>query len=164
MNPCVGAKERREKSNARARTHASSLLDCFSRGPLFPLLQLISQRRPCCLPRIGLDLMGQSTSSLSSSLPDLALHCLRVAESSPASNLIEPFFDYLVGVETDPSSRTTLSGLNPNELGWILEENEGRHIVLRVYNAKSQRIRGEFCPAHEKSLRRFSDLRGGVLV
>ena len=87
--------------------------------------------------------MGQSTSSLPSALPDLALHCLRVAENSPASNLIEPFFDYLVGLETDPPSRTTLSGLNTNELGWILEENEGRRIVLRVYNAKSQRIRGE---------------------
>ncbi|CAD6591504.1 MAG: hypothetical protein TREMPRED_000110 [Tremellales sp. Tagirdzhanova-0007] len=86
--------------------------------------------------------MGQSTSSLPSALPDLALHCLRVAENSPASNLIEPFFDYLVGLETDPPSRTTLSGLNTNELGWILEENEGRRIVLRVYNAKSQRIRG----------------------
>lgn len=87
--------------------------------------------------------MGQSSSALPSSLPGLALHCLRVADSSPASGLVEPFFDYLIGVDTDPPTETGLAGLSLNELGRVLEENEGKRIVLRVYNAKSQRIRGE---------------------
>lgn len=86
--------------------------------------------------------MGQSSSTLPSSLPDLALHCLRVADTSPASGLVEPFFDYLVGVDTDPPTQTRVAGLSPGELGRILEEHEGKRIVLRVYNAKSQRIRG----------------------
>lgn len=89
--------------------------------------------------------MGQSP-SLPSSLPNLALHCLRVADLSPASGLVEPFFDYLIDVETDPPSLRVqeegVSGLSPVELSRILEENEGKRIGLKVYNAKSQRIRG----------------------
>ncbi|WWD20265.1 hypothetical protein CI109_104741 [Kwoniella shandongensis] len=91
--------------------------------------------------------MGQSSSSLPSSLPDLALHCLRVADHSPADNLIEPYFDYLIGVQTVESTtqsdgeESLLSGLTPGELGRVLEENEGRKLRLRVYNAKSQRVR-----------------------
>ncbi|KAK4685800.1 hypothetical protein P7C73_g4345, partial [Tremellales sp. Uapishka_1] len=90
--------------------------------------------------------MGQSaSSSLPSSLPELALHCLRVADNSPAADVIEPFFDYLVGVDeaTEQQSETRLSGLSPTDLGRILEENEGSRIGLKVYNAKTQRIRGE---------------------
>jgi hypothetical protein len=34
-------------------------------------------------------------------------------------------------------------GLSPVDLGRVLESNEGKQIGLRVYNAKSQRIRGE---------------------
>lgn len=91
--------------------------------------------------------MGQGSSSLPSSLPSYALHCLRVAPSSPAHGHVEPFFDYLVGVETDPPTLVTEGegdGLTPVELGRVLEEHEGKRIVLRVYNAKSQRIRGAF--------------------
>jgi hypothetical protein len=102
--------------------------------------------------------MGQS-SSLPSSLPDLALHVLRVADHSPASGHLEPFFDYLVGVEVPSSTGSTsaasaslqadgggpiegFAALSPAELGRILEANEGRKVGLKVYNAKSQRIRG----------------------
>jgi hypothetical protein len=99
--------------------------------------------------------MGQSSSSLPSSLPELALHCLRVAEHSPAASEIEPFFDYLVGIETPdhpfdaeaaPSGQGKgqgLVGLSPAALGRVLEDNEGKRVGLRVYNAKSQRIRGD---------------------
>lgn len=101
--------------------------------------------------------MGQSNSSLPSSLPDLALHCLRVADHSPASGQVEPFFDYLVGIETPDHPFDTadgaaggggglgqgLVGLSPAALGRVLEDNEGKRVGLRVYNAKSQRIRGE---------------------
>jgi hypothetical protein len=88
--------------------------------------------------------MGQSSSSLPSSLPDIALHVLRVADSSPASDHLEPFFDYLVGVEV-PGQTEAVDGfahLSPAELGRILETNEGKRVGLKVYNAKSQRIRG----------------------
>lgn len=103
--------------------------------------------------------MGQSSSSLPSSLPDLALHCLRVADRSPASGHLEPFFDYLVGIETpdQPSSADAqgqgqgngqgMIGLSPAALGRILEDNEGKKVGLKVYNAKSQRIRGGSSPA-----------------
>ena len=97
--------------------------------------------------------MGQGSSSLPTSLPQYALHCLRVAPSSPASGHLEPFFDYLVGVESEPElanpdntaapTPTALEdGLSPVDLGRVLESNEGKKISLKVYNAKSQRIRG----------------------
>lgn len=85
--------------------------------------------------------MGQTSStSLPSSLPNFALHCLRVAEASPTSDLIEPFFDYLVGIASEEDA----PDLSPADLARILEQHEGRTVVLRVYNAKSQRIRGTF--------------------
>jgi hypothetical protein len=95
--------------------------------------------------------MGQGTSSLPTSLPQYALHCLRVAPSSPASGHLEPFFDYLIGVESEsesqpgldtPGTGTLEAGLSPVDLGRVLEVNEGKKISLKVYNAKSQRIRG----------------------
>jgi hypothetical protein len=88
--------------------------------------------------------MGQGSSSLPTSLPQYALHCLRVAPSSPAHGHLEPFFDYLVGVDTGSEADAQLEdGLSPVDLGRVLESHEGKQIGLRVYNAKSQRIRGE---------------------
>jgi hypothetical protein len=95
--------------------------------------------------------MGQSTSSTLTTLPDLALHCLRVADGSPADGLIEPFFDYLIGVDEAASVPTVQPGAalavtvpTPAELQRTLEDNEGRRIGLVVYNAKTQRIRGGY--------------------
>ncbi|RSH88012.1 uncharacterized protein EHS24_000536 [Apiotrichum porosum] len=93
--------------------------------------------------------MGQSSSTNLTSLPDLALHCLRVAEGSPADGLVEPFFDYLIGVDEASSVPTggvgaaggAVSVPTPAELARILETNEGRTIGLVVYNAKTQRVR-----------------------
>lgn len=78
---------------------------------------------------------------------------------SPADGLVEPYFDYLIGVQTpsinEPTGTPGASegrrgssseggeALRPDVLGRILEENEGKQIGLRVYNTKSQRIRGE---------------------
>lgn len=67
--------------------------------------------------------MGQATSSFPSSLPDLALHCLRVADMSPADGLVEPYFDYLIGVQT-PSIK--------NRLALLVHLKEGEGIVVRV--------------------------------
>ncbi|WWC65787.1 uncharacterized protein I303_108409 [Kwoniella dejecticola CBS 10117] len=109
--------------------------------------------------------MGQS-SSIPSGLPPTALHCLRVADSSPTDGLIEPYFDYLIGITTpapaqgqgkgqderyqhhDLSSLANVTGIEGggdesslNALGRVVEQNEGKVLGLRVYNAKSQRIR-----------------------
>ncbi|TXT13329.1 hypothetical protein VHUM_00696 [Vanrija humicola] len=90
--------------------------------------------------------MGQTSSTSLSTLPELALHCLRVAEHSPADGLIEPFFDYLVGVDEASSVPTRGAGAgpavpSPAELARIVEANEERTIGLTVYNAKTQRVR-----------------------
>ena len=107
--------------------------------------------------------MGQGTStSTGSPFPSVALHVLRVADDSPAHQAgIQPFFDYLIGVEIlkrrplGASNEAVRSqgiddevyeeaiglSLDPGELARVLEENEDREIGLRVYNAKSQRTR-----------------------
>lgn len=91
--------------------------------------------------------MGQSPSiSLPSSLPDLALHVLRTAENSPSYGILEPFFDYLVGL--DSASADSQQSLSTEALGKILADNEGGKVVLKVYNAKSQRIRGQSSLIH----------------
>ncbi|OCF62184.1 STE/STE20/YSK protein kinase [Kwoniella mangroviensis CBS 10435] len=90
--------------------------------------------------------MGQS-SSLPSLLPSIALHVLRVVDSSPADGLVEPYFDYLIGISTEKGEHQDLSTLSEEGsnslvgLSKVIEENEGRMVGLRVYNAKSQRIR-----------------------
>ena len=84
--------------------------------------------------------MGQSSSN-PSTLPAVALHCLRVTDASPVAGQIEPFFDYLVGVDDEAFEE-------PHSLGRILKERQrgdggGEALMsLKVYNAKSQRIRG----------------------
>ncbi|KAL7425038.1 hypothetical protein Q5752_000726 [Cryptotrichosporon argae] len=91
--------------------------------------------------------MGQSSSaSAPLALPELALHCLRVAEGSPADTLLEPFFDYVVGIDAaggpnTPTDEVALEGQGVGELARVVEANEGRRVVLRVYNAKTQRVR-----------------------
>jgi hypothetical protein len=77
---------------------------------------------------------------------------LRVQEDSPAYEAgIQPFFDYLVGLEllrtTDgPDGQQVYEepvglSLEPEELSRVLDENEGKEIGLQVYNSKVQRIR-----------------------
>lgn len=100
--------------------------------------------------------MGQGTSSGSATaqaFPRTALHCLRVQEDSPAYNAgIQPFFDYLIGVEllhrrsgAEEEVYQELEGLtlDPEELGRVLDENEGKEIGLRIWNSKAQSIRCE---------------------
>jgi len=92
--------------------------------------------------------MGQSPSTpLPSSLPSYALHVLRIADHSPSAGVFEPFFDYLIGVTAASGSQVPGPeggmDLSPVQLGRIVMGNEGKEVGLRVYNAKSQRIRGE---------------------
>jgi hypothetical protein len=100
-------------------------------------------------------IMGQGSSSNNTiPFPRTALHCLRVQEDSPAFDAgIQPFFDYLVGVEllrstAGPGGQQIYEepvglSLEPDELARVLEEHEGREIGLQVYNSKVQRIRCE---------------------
>ena len=98
--------------------------------------------------------MGQGSSSGTASshtFPRTALHCLRVQEDSPAYNAgIQPFFDYLLGVELLHRQANASSeafeepvdlSLDPEELARVLDENEGKEIGLRVWNSKSQTVR-----------------------
>ncbi len=97
--------------------------------------------------------MGQGPSTTSATpFPRVALHCLHVAEDSPAYDAgIQPFFDYLVGLELLRTSAGSAGqqvyeepvglSVEPDELSRILDENEGREIGLQVYNSKVQRIR-----------------------
>nr|XP_019009395.1 uncharacterized protein I206_06044 [Kwoniella pini CBS 10737]OCF48176.1 hypothetical protein I206_06044 [Kwoniella pini CBS 10737] len=93
--------------------------------------------------------MGQSN-SIPTNLPEIAFHCLRVADSSPTDGLIEPYFDYLIGISSKTKQNSNdLFNLINNEIGYkkeiglskIIEENENNLIELKVYNAKSQKIR-----------------------
>lgn len=102
--------------------------------------------------------MGQTSSSATpATLPEFALHCLRVADHSPADGLLEPFFDYLIGVDAAASVPTGAASAvavpTPAELARVLENNEGIPIRLTVYNAKTQRVRGEWLCV----VRRWSD-------
>lgn len=68
---------------------------------------------------------------------------LKVSENSPADGLLEPFFDYLVGIQDGSGKQPGQEVPTPRELQNILERNQGREISLFVYNAKTQRVRGE---------------------
>lgn len=87
--------------------------------------------------------MGQTASSTPTALPEIALHVLKVSENSPADGLLEPFFDYLVGIQDGSGKQPGHEVPTPRELQSILERNQGREISLFVYNAKTQRVRGE---------------------
>jgi hypothetical protein len=83
---------------------------------------------------------GQSTGSHPQT-PPRALHVLRVTPSSPASQAnVEPFFDFVVGLEGDTHS--SRKALDAAELEAIVEKNEGKVLSLLVWNSKSQTTRG----------------------
>ncbi|KAI0304349.1 GRASP55/65 PDZ-like domain-containing protein [Multifurca ochricompacta] len=85
--------------------------------------------------------MGASQSTGSHPQPPTrALHVLRVTSSSPASQTnIEPFFDFVVGLEGDTHSSRKM--LDAAELEAIVEKNEGKNLNLLVWNSKSQTTR-----------------------
>ncbi|KAL8283703.1 hypothetical protein RQP46_005498 [Phenoliferia psychrophenolica] len=83
--------------------------------------------------------MGQGESSQAdpkSSSSGVAFHVLRVAEQSPAAEAgIDPFFDFICGVNGHPL------GDEIDELTTVLEESEGSPIVLQVYSTKRKELR-----------------------
>ena len=94
--------------------------------------------------------------------PAKALHVLRVTPSSPASETdIEPFFDFLVGVDSTQFSTvrsyafstpshacvdSSLQDINAAELEKVVEAHEGNPLPLLVWNAKYRTTRGLFAP------------------
>jgi hypothetical protein len=86
---------------------------------------------------------GQSTAGInaSSSTPKRALHVLRVTSGSPAANTnIEPFFDFIVGIEGAPAQQA----IDPSHLENIVESHEGRTLNLLVWNSQTQDTRGSW--------------------
>ncbi|KAK4056394.1 hypothetical protein OIO90_002537 [Microbotryomycetes sp. JL221] len=65
-----------------------------------------------------------------------AFHVLRVADGSPAADAgVDPFFDFLVGVNGQAL------GDDVDILTDALEQNEGRQITLQVYSTKRKEMR-----------------------
>jgi S1-C subfamily serine protease len=84
---------------------------------------------------------GQSTANNfgSSSVPKSGLHVLRVTPGSPAADTnIEPFFDFIVGIEGDQAT----SAIDPSQLENIVESHEGRTLNLLVWSSHTQDTRG----------------------
>lgn len=100
---------------------------------------------------------GQSTQT-GAAPPSRALHVLRVTPLSPASlTNIEPFFDFVVGFDSDDASSSTSNGgvnakkgggmgmggnIDPGQLEKIVERHEGRQLNLLVWSCKNQDTRG----------------------
>jgi len=85
--------------------------------------------------------MGASQSNSQTHPPSRALHVLRVAPASPASQTnIEPYFDFVVGFEGD--SLASQHAIDVSQLETIVENHEGRKLNLLVWNSKIQDTRG----------------------
>ncbi|KAJ7600964.1 GRASP55/65 PDZ-like domain-containing protein [Mycena floridula] len=70
--------------------------------------------------------------------PSRALHVLRVTPLSPASHTtIEPYFDFVVGIEGDSLSQN----IDAVGLEKIVESHEGKPLELLVWNSKTQDTR-----------------------
>ena len=82
---------------------------------------------------------GQSTStSHPEHPPQTALHVLRVAPHSPASQMsIEPFFDFIVGVE----GHTNAAGVDDLDALVRSHEQRGQSLNLVVWSAKTRETR-----------------------
>ncbi|KAH7096347.1 GRASP55/65 PDZ-like domain-containing protein [Auriculariales sp. MPI-PUGE-AT-0066] len=81
--------------------------------------------------------MGASQSS--DAAPHTALHVLRVAPNSPASLAnVEPFFDYIVGVDGRPDVAQKLQG-DPDALAGLVRE--GVELTLIIWSSKTRESR-----------------------
>jgi hypothetical protein len=103
------------------------------------------------------DLMGagQSTeSSGASALPKRGLHVLRVTPGSPAADTnIEPFFDFVVGIEGTEQS------IDASQLEQIVESHEGRVLNIQVWNSQTQETRGACAVWRAAGVRSLNALR-----
>jgi len=105
--------------------------------------------------------MGNSTSTVDisgPSPPPKALHILRVSPGSPAAQTdIDPFFDFVVGIDNDELASVSLTthGLLPGTppetlrktvdaatLSKLVEEHENKILPLVIWSAKYRNMRG----------------------
>jgi hypothetical protein len=103
---------------------------------------------------------GESRSSNASGPRARTLHVLRVTPGSPASETdIEPFFDFIVGVDGDSELSekvgrglrrcfgikteriSTLKNIDVHNLERIVEDHEGKALSLVVWSSKAQTTR-----------------------
>ncbi|WFD03092.1 hypothetical protein MOBT1_001781 [Malassezia obtusa] len=100
--------------------------------------------------------MGATESRPEAGVPSIGYHVIRVAQGSPAHHAgFEPFFDFCIGINGLPL--TDLGVEYPpgvpirSRLGsakWsTVEANEGREIVLNVWNTKQQAYRDNAQPS-----------------
>ena len=92
---------------------------------------------------------GQSVSDQGGA-PTKGLHILRVTRGSPASQTnLEPFFDFVVGYE-DPLKARKYAGIETHDFERVVEEHEGRPLILVVWNNKTRSLRRESitAPSH----------------
>lgn len=72
-----------------------------------------------------------------------------MADNSPAAAAgIEPFFDYVVGVDGQPLSAGMAGGnssthLIEEMLAKIVDEHEGHYLDLQIWSSKRMELRGE---------------------
>ncbi|KAF8339602.1 GRASP55/65 PDZ-like domain-containing protein [Cantharellus anzutake] len=89
--------------------------------------------------------MGQSGSSPQNGAdvvyaPPKALHVLRVTPGSPASQTdIEPYFDFVLGVEGAPESHERM--VDAVQLERLVETHEGKAMNLMVWSSKTNNVR-----------------------
>lgn len=90
-----------------------------------------------------------STSSDPSLRGRTGFHVLRVADNSPAAAAgIEPFFDYVVGVDGQPLS-AGMAGPNASPvlieemLAKVVEEHEEHQLDLQIWSSKRMELRGQ---------------------
>ena len=75
-----------------------------------------------------------------------AFHVLRTTEEGPCSSLVEPFFDYIVGLNGQ-----TLAALAPRAdahtleetLATLVEQSENIPLKLQIWSSKRQELRGK---------------------
>ncbi|CAG8623401.1 5253_t:CDS:2 [Acaulospora colombiana] len=89
----------------------------------------------------SINTMGASSSTLDPrgpSPPSKALHVLRVSPGSPAAQTdIEPFFDFVVGIDGDDST----SRVDAATLSRVVEQHEGKTLPLMIWSAKYRNMR-----------------------
>lgn len=76
----------------------------------------------------------------------IGFHCLRVAEGSPAEGVIEPYFDFICGLQGQALTSADFNHARNIEemLAEVVEAHEGRQLSMQVWSSKRAELRGEF--------------------
>lgn len=68
-----------------------------------------------------------------------------IAEGKAPGRALEPFFDFIVGYESDSvsHSRQSLEDIETHDFEEFVEQHEGRTLDLIVWSSKAQAIRSK---------------------